>query len=42
MALHLPNEPLKTHYDLEPAPRIEPVPISPLADNLATAPLGLV
>ena len=39
--LHLPNGTLKIR-SLEPVPICEPVPISPLVDDLATAPSGPV
>ena len=41
MELHLPNGTLKIR-SLEPVPICEPVPISPLVDDLATAPSGPV
>ena len=42
MAIHLPIGSLKTRSGLEPLPRMNPVPTSPLADDITTAPSGLV
>ena len=45
VALHLPIGPLKTRSGSEPVPRCRvanPVPTSPLADDIATAPSGPV
>ena len=41
VALNLPNGPLKSCCGLEPV-TVNPVSTSPLANELATAPLGLV
>ena len=40
MALHLPIRTLKTSSGLEPVSRSIPVPTSPLADDITTAPSG--
>ena len=42
MALHLPNGPLKTRSGLDQYRDVNPVPTSPLADDIATAPSGPV
>ena len=42
MALHLPTGHLKTCSGLEVVPNVNPVPTSPLGDDLATVPLRLV
>ena len=38
MALHLPVGPLKTRSGLEPVRDANPVPTSPFADDITTAP----
>ena len=40
MALHLPFWSLKTRFGLEPGRDANPVPTTPLADDLGTAPSG--
>ena len=42
MAIHQPIGPLKTRSGLEPVPRYDPVPTSPLADDITTVPSGPV
>ena len=42
MALRLPIGSLKTRSVLEPVSRLDPIPTSPLADDIANAPSGPV
>ena len=40
VSLHLPNEPLKTHYGLEPVPRCEPSTYNPIRWWLSLCVIG--